>query len=97
MKERNVNRVLNSTMQDVEEKRLKVDVQADAIERIGLKTRVIRLSKSLWSPDVVRSVAQCDVLFGCMDSIDGRFLLNALASYYTLPYFDIRGAAAARA
>ena len=89
MEERNVNRVLNSTMQDVEEKRLKVDVQADAIERIGLKTRVIRMSQNLWNPDVVRSVAQCDVLFGCMDSIDGRFLLNALSSYYTLPYFDI--------
>ena len=24
-----------------------------------------------------------------MDSIDGRYLLNALATYYTLPYFDI--------
>ena len=29
------------------------------------------------------------MLFGCMDSIDGRYLLNALATYYTLPYFDI--------
>ena len=36
MEQRNVIRVLNSTMQDVNEKRLKVDVQADAIERVGL-------------------------------------------------------------
>ena len=89
MEERNVTRVLNSTMQDADEKRLKVDVQADAIEQVGLGTRVIRIARNLWDPDVVRTVAQCDVLFGCMDSVDGRYLLNSLASYYTLPYFDI--------
>ena len=89
MEDRNVNRILNSTMQDVAEERPKVDVLADAIERVGLKTRVIKIDRNLWNPDVVRAVAQCDVLFGCMDSIDGRFLLNTLATYYTLPYFDI--------
>ena len=89
MEERNVIRVPNSTMQDVDEKRLKVDVQADAIERTGLGTRVIRIRRNLWEPEAIRAVAQCDVLFGCMDSIDGRYLLNALATYYTLPYFDI--------
>ena len=89
MEERNVIRVLNSTMQDVAEERLKVDVQADAIERTELGTRVIRIRRNLWDPEVVRAVAQCDVLFGCMDSIDGRYLLNALATHYTLPYFDI--------
>ena len=89
MEERNVIRVLNSTMRDVDAKRLKVDVQADAIEWTGLGTRVIRIRRNLWDPEVVRAVAQCDVLCGCMDSIDGRYLLNALATYYTLPYFDI--------
>ena len=86
---RNVNRILNSTMRDVREKRLKVDVLGDAVERTGLGTEVIRLPKNLWNPDVIRAVAQCDVVFGCMDTVDGRYLLNALASYYTLPYFDI--------
>lgn len=89
MEERNVNRVLNSTMQDVENKRRKVDVLGEAIERSGLPTRVVRIHQNLWNPEVVRAVAQCDVLFGCMDSVDGRFLLNALATHYTLPYFDI--------
>jgi hypothetical protein len=89
MESRNVNRILNSTMQDVADERYKVDVQADAIERMGLGTRVIRLRKNLWHPDVVRAVAQCDVVFGCMDTVDGRYLLNALAAYYNIPYFDI--------
>lgn len=89
MEVRNINRILNSTMQDVEEERLKVDVQGDAIERTGLGTQVIPLGKNLWDPEVVRVVAECDIVFGCMDTVDGRFLLNALATYYTLPYFDI--------
>jgi hypothetical protein len=87
--DRNVNRILNSTMQDARDNRLKVDVLGDAIERTELGTFVIRVPKNLWNPDVIREVAQCDVVFGCMDTVDGRYLLNALASYYTIPYFDI--------
>lgn len=89
MEDRNVNRIPNSTMQDVSDKRPKVYVLADAIERAGLGTRVIRIAKNLWDPDVIREVAQCDIVFGCMDTVDGRFLLNTLAAYYTIPYFDI--------
>jgi len=89
MEERNVNRILNSTMQDVREERPKVDVLGDAVQRAELGTQVITLRKNLWDPAVVRAVAQCDVVIGSMDTIDGRFLLNALATYYTIPYFDI--------
>lgn len=86
---RNINRILNTTIEDAEQQRYKVDVQADAIERMGLGTRVIRIRKNLWHPDVVSAVAQCDILFGCMDSIDGRYLLNAISTFYCVPYFDI--------
>ncbi|RWK53165.1 ThiF family adenylyltransferase [Mesorhizobium sp.] len=89
METRNVNRILNSTMRDVGRKRSKVAVMAGAIRRAGLGTRVISLQKNLWDPDVVREVAQCDVVFGCMDTVDGRFLLNTLATFYNMAYFDI--------
>ena len=89
IEDRNVNRILNSTMQDVEERCDKVEVQAKAIGHVGLGTRVIPIKRNLWNADVVRTVAQCDVVFGCMDTVDGRYLLNTLATYYTLPYFDI--------
>ncbi|HEY0068830.1 MAG TPA: ThiF family adenylyltransferase [Chloroflexia bacterium] len=89
MKDSNVNRIPNSTMQDVRDNRPKADVLADAVRRAELGTRVIPLRKNLWDSDTVREVAQCDVVFGCMDTVDGRFLLNALATYYTIPYFDI--------
>jgi hypothetical protein len=76
-------------MEDAEQQRLKVEVLAERIRRIGLGTKVITIPKNLWSAEAVREVAQCDIVFGCMDSVDGRFLLNLLATYYVLPYFDL--------
>lgn len=57
-----------------------VDVLADVAKRTGLRTRVIRVNKKLWTPETIRAVAQCDIVFGCMDTVDGRDLLNCLAT-----------------
>lgn len=89
VEDRNVNRIINSTMEDARKRKSKVDVLGDAIEHMELGTRIIRIKKNLWDPDVIRAVAEADVVFGCMDSIDGRYLLNLLTTYYILPYFDI--------
>ena len=89
VEDRNINRIINSTMADARAERLKVDVIGDAVERTELGTEVIRLPINLWNADVVRAVAQCDVVFGCMDTVDGRYLLNALSTYYNISYFDI--------
>jgi proteasome lid subunit RPN8/RPN11 len=89
VEERNVNRILNSTMEDARLKRPKVDVLADAIKKTGLGTKVIKLKTNLWDTEVVRAIGQCDVIFGCMDTVDGRYLLNSLATHYLIPYFDI--------
>ncbi len=89
MEPKNTNRILNSTLNDARLARSKVDVLADAIERAGLGTRVIRIKSNLWSPYAVRAAAQCDIVFGCVDTIDGRYLLNTLATWYNLAYFDL--------
>lgn len=86
---RNINRILNSTVADAQQQRPKAEMLADAIHRIGLGTRVRAFKKNLWNREVVQAVAECDIVFGCMDTIDGRFLLNTLATYYTIPYFDL--------
>jgi ThiF family len=87
MEERNVNRILNSTMNDAAAGRAKVDVLGDAVERAGLGTKVIWVNKNLWDPETIRAVAQCDIVFGCMDTIDGRFLLNTLRDTLQHPVF----------
>jgi len=86
---RNLNRIINSTMEDAHQRKQKVDVLADAIEQMGLGTSVERVPHNLWEPHIVEIVGQCDILFGCMDTIDGRYLLNRLATYYSMPYFDL--------
>ncbi len=89
VEERNLNRILNATREDAENRLYKADVLAEAIRKSGLDITVIPVTKNLWHPDTVRLVAQCDVLFGCMDTIDGRFLLNTLSNCYLQPYFDV--------
>ena len=89
VEDRNINRILNATMNDAQDGRHKVDVLADAIGNVGIGTRVIKFGTSLWNPRAVRAVAQCDLVFGCVDTVDGRFLLSTLAAHYLLPYIDL--------
>ena len=89
VEEKNLNRILNATMEDVREGRFKVEVAARAVSGMGLGTVVETHARSLFDPSTVLAVAGCDVVFGCMDSVDGRHLLNKLATFYLLPYFDL--------
>lgn len=89
VEEKNLNRILNATMKDAQTKRFKVNVARRAIRAMGFGTNVEIFPKNLFDPLVIRAVAECDFIFGCMDTVDGRFLLNKLASFYLLPYFDL--------
>lgn len=89
IEEKNLNRIVNSTRADAEAGRPKVEVMVDAIRRLAFATKVEPHASSLFAPEAVRAIASCDVVFGCMDSIDGRHLLNRLAAFYGLAYFDL--------
>ncbi|WP_158807800.1 ThiF family adenylyltransferase [Beijerinckia sp. L45] len=89
VKSLNLNRILNATQADAEAEILKVDMTSDAIARVGLGTEVERFATNLADADAVRAVAGCDVVFGCVDTAEGRFMANLLATYYVLPYIDV--------
>jgi hypothetical protein len=89
VEEKNLNRILNSSMEDALSRRPKVSLAQASVARMGLGTTVTTIESTLFHPDVVRELASCDVLFGCMDTVDGRFLLNKLAAFYLLPYIDL--------
>jgi hypothetical protein len=89
VEDKNLNRILNATREDAYLKRLKVEVMARAIAVMGFGTELEIVANDLATPRAVRSVAECDVIFGCMDGVEGRHLLNRLAAYYVLPYFDV--------
>jgi tRNA A37 threonylcarbamoyladenosine dehydratase len=86
---RNLNRILHTTVTDAERKRPKADVIEEAVARTGLPTRVIKIANTLMSPEGVRAIASCDVLFGCVDTHSARFVMNLLATHYIIPYFDV--------
>lgn len=92
---KNLNRIINASIEDANAGALKVDVQKRAIEGMGFGARVSVHSSDLTNLDVIHDLADCDVLFGCMDSHDGRDLLNRIAVYYNIPYFDVGVALAA--
>ena len=86
---KNLNRILNATREDAYLNRPKVEVLARAIARMGFDTEVQVICDNLATKRAVEAVATCDVVFGCMDGVEGRHLLNRLAAYYVLPYFDV--------
>lgn len=89
VEKKNANRIPNVTAEDVIRKTLKVDVAERAINAMGLGTVVQAIPRNLWEAEVVKAVAEADVIFGCMDSVDGRYLLNRIATFYNVPYFDV--------
>ncbi len=89
VEEKNLNRILNATMDDAIAGHFKVDVAAQAVARMKLGTEVIPVPGNLVNPRVVRLVAESDAVFGCMDGAEGRNLLNRLATFYCIPYFDV--------
>lgn len=86
---KNLNRIVNATHDDAAGGLAKVEVLARAIRSMGLGTDVVPLQRNLVSRAAIEAVAACDVVFGCMDGVEGRHLLNRLAAHYLIPYFDL--------
>ena len=89
IEEKNLNRILNSKHSDVLEKSSKVQIAKTAIGAMGFTSKVTSINDNLIQVDVVRDIASCDVVFGCVDGAEGRHVLNRLSSYYVIPYFDV--------
>jgi hypothetical protein len=89
VEDKNLNRILNASREDAYLRRQKVEVMARAIARMGFDTEVEIIAEDLATPRAVKAVAECDAVFGCMDGVEGRHLLNRLAAFYVMPYFDI--------
>lgn len=86
---RNLNRILHSSIAHAVAQTAKVDAIAQGIRAIGLNIEIIAVNRNLADREAIDIVAEADIVFGCMDSIEGRYILNRLATYYTLPYFDL--------
>lgn len=85
---KNLNRVLNSGVNDIG--KAKVLVMKEAIADIGLPTVVTSFDVNLLeSRDAQEALVSCDIIFGCVDSVEGRYLMSQLSNFYVIPYFDL--------
>ncbi|MFH6966560.1 ThiF family adenylyltransferase [Flavobacterium sp. FlaQc-28] len=90
VEKKNLNRILNTTIDDAKNSRAKTDVLYDAINKIGLGTTVKKYNINIFdSREVLDDLITCDTIFGCVDSVDGRHLISQLTNFYLIPYFDI--------
>lgn len=89
VEEKNLNRILNAGKEDAYLAHPKVRVVARAIAKMGLNQEVLPIAGNLISADAVKRVAECDIVVGCTDGAEGRHMLNRLATFYTMPYFDV--------
>lgn len=87
--EGNLNRIISSTLLHAKEGTPKVKAMKEYVDSMGFGTKITTFQKDLFEPEVVRALSSCDIIFGCMDSVDGRHLLNKLATFYLIPYFDL--------
>lgn len=86
---KNLNRILNSTKRDADRGKAKTDVLRRAIKLMGLGTKVTVFEGDLMDLETLKALSTCDILVGCMDSVDGRHVLNKLASAYLIPLIDV--------
>jgi len=87
LEEKNLNRIAPARRQDVGKN--KAEFFAEHVRAMDLGTRVSAHPADLSDRDALRAVASCDLVFGCMDSADGRHLLNRIATFYSQPYLDL--------
>lgn len=89
VEEKNLNRIYGAIRDDATFKRNKADVLKAHIERIGLGTNVITYNGRVDEAAAVAFLSVCDVIIGCMDSVEGRDTLSRVCAFYTIPYIDI--------
>ncbi|MBP7648473.1 MAG: ThiF family adenylyltransferase [Phenylobacterium sp.] len=86
---KNLNRIYGATREDAEAERNKALTLKAHVERMGLGTEVIACAGRVDEPEAIQLMSVCDVIIGCMDSVEGRDTMNRACAFYTLPYLDI--------
>ncbi|MEP7372349.1 MAG: ThiF family adenylyltransferase [Chitinophagaceae bacterium] len=85
----NLNRILCSTHKDAEQKLAKTSVMERAIRETGFNTKVTRFEKHVSDVEIVKELADSDLLFSCVDGAEGRHVLNLISSFYNLLLIDM--------
>ena len=80
---------MNSTIQDAENERAKVEVIANAIRSYRSDIELTSLNCKIGTYEAILEAATCDVLFCCVDTVSARMYVDLINEFFLLPVFDI--------
>lgn len=86
---KNLNRIVNSSLSHAQNREFKVDALAKVLDKHGTGTSITTYPELIFKREVSDALGACDILFGCVDSVEGRDFLNRIATFYSVPYFDL--------
>jgi hypothetical protein len=87
LEERNLNRILNSSLTDIGS--FKAEMFANAIRRYRPDCEIVPLPNSIATQEAVLAACEADVLFSCVDTAEGRHIADRLSAYFAMPLFDV--------
>lgn len=86
---KNLNRIINATLADAKENRLKVEMFAQAVDAYRGPGAALAIAETIVSREAVLAVSQCDVIFSCVDTHEARQIADLIASAFLIPLFDV--------
>jgi proteasome lid subunit RPN8/RPN11 len=86
---RNLNRILNSKLIDAKNRRLKVEMFAEAVAGYRGDGVASPVAASILTREAVLAASQCDVLFCCVDTLEARQIADLISSAFLIPMFDV--------
>lgn len=86
---KNLNRILNSSLEDALNGRPKVDMFAQAIRSFRGKDIARPIQNTIFSREAVLAVANVDVIFCCVDTYQARMIADRIASSFLIPLLDV--------
>jgi hypothetical protein len=87
LEERNLNRILNSSLAEIGS--YKVEMFANAIRLYRPGCEAVALPRSIATPEAILAACEADALFSCVDTAEGRHIADRLSAYFAMPLFDV--------
>lgn len=86
---RNLNRIVNSTLDDTRAQRPKVFAFADAVTSYRGEGVAMPVNASILTREAVLNASQTDVIFSCVDTLDARQVADLLGASFLIPLLDV--------
>jgi hypothetical protein len=89
VEEKNLNRILNTTLTDAKGAKAKVNVFADRINQLRPAPFFTAIDADVMTRRAVLAASQADVIFCCVDKLRARMVADRLAATFLLPLIDV--------